>query len=408
MQILRLYRAAFSGLPSGVWAFSLVLLVHRSGTMVLPFLSLHLTDHLGISAPTAAGLISVYGIGSVLGAILGGRLVSRYGALRVMCCSMVGAGSLFLSLLFVQTAVTAAATMFVLAIVGDAVRPAGMTAVANLCNGQNLGRSFALTRLAVNLGMSIGPALAGLLYTDYFHLIFIINAVSCVLAAILVARLFGFRWMENEQPSLPATDSVPGDVDNSIWRDSSVLIVLAAFSCSMVVFVQTIGTYPIYLRENYGLAVETIGFLFTINTGLIVATEMILMHALESFSKLPLIAVGCALIATGFGIMPFGTSTAFICITVVIWTIGEMLAMPLLTTWISERASPEQRGNYMGLVTASFSLAWVVAPVLGGSMYRISPNAIWYFALAIGLVVTLMFVVVIHRENGPKISTQHS
>ncbi len=84
MSIVKFYFRAFSGLPAGVWAIVFVLFVHRSGTMVLPFLSLHLKDHIGLAAGTAAQLLSVYGVGSVIGSLGGGRMCERFGSVRVM------------------------------------------------------------------------------------------------------------------------------------------------------------------------------------------------------------------------------------------------------------------------------------------------------------------------------------
>lgn len=366
--------------------------------MVLPFLSLHLKDHLGLSASAAAQLLSVYGVGSVCGALLGGRLVSRVGALRVMIGALLGAAPLFILLLFAQTAFSAAVSIFLLAAVGDSVRPAAMTATANLCSKEKLGRAFALNRLAVNLGMSIGPAAAGLMYKDYFSAIFVIDALTCAAAAGLIWWIFGTKRMAGESVG-NSVETRAANAGRGFWSDWVLVGVLFQFCCVMIVFMQTIGSYPIYLREQYAISEATIGMLFTINTGLIVAFEMILIAWLERFSKLPVIGIGCGLIAVGFGLLPFGSGLPFVCLTVVVWTLGEMLSMPLLTTWVSERAPANRRGQYMGAVTATFSLSWVVAPVLGGALYAVNVNAVWYVGLALAPLVGLGFAVLIRGDN---------
>ena len=53
------YRAAFSGLPKEVWLLALGAFVNRSGTMVLPFLSLYLTSRLGMSAVEAGRVLAL-------------------------------------------------------------------------------------------------------------------------------------------------------------------------------------------------------------------------------------------------------------------------------------------------------------------------------------------------------------
>src|SRR5687768_13891228 len=85
---LRHYRAAYAGLPREVWVLAGVLLVNRVGTMVLPFMALYLTSQLGMSAGLAGRLISVYGLGAICGAYVGGRLAAVHGALRVQTVCM--------------------------------------------------------------------------------------------------------------------------------------------------------------------------------------------------------------------------------------------------------------------------------------------------------------------------------
>lgn len=378
------YKDAFSGLPSGIWALAFVLFVHRSGTMVLPFLSLHLKDHVGLSAAHAALLLSLFGLGSVLGSLLGGRLTQRFGAIRVMVSMLLATAPLYLVLLAANSVPMVAVAIFMLSLIGDTVRPAAMTATADLCAPHEMSRAFALIRLAINLGMSIGPAAAGFLYREHFSWIFVIDAVSCVLAAGLVALLFGWVRDPVVNAATPPSQPLSGP---SCWQDLGFLAVLSLFGLTMIVFLQTLTVYPIYLREQCGLSEAAIGLLFSINTVLIVVCEMVLIASVDRFRRLPIIGLGCVLICLGFGALPLSHATVFVAATVVVWTMGEMLSMPLLTTWIGERAPVGRRGEYMGASTAMFSVSWVLAPLFGGAMYALHPNAVWIASLGLAILV---------------------
>lgn len=400
------YRKSFEGLPAAIWAMSFVLFVHRCGTMVLPFLSLHLKDHLGLSATTAALLLSCYGLGSLGGSFLGGYLIGRVGAVRVMLLSLIATAPLFIGLLYADTLVTAAIAIFSISLIADCVRPAAMTATADFCSSRELSRAYALNRLAVNLGMSIGPALAGLLYLNYFAWIFYIDALTCLAAAALVLRLFGWN---NREPIASGEDSTANSTfpsklmhdhrTESVWKDRQLISVLGLTFLTIIIFLQMISVYPIYLREQCQISEATIGIMFSINTLIIVLFEMVLITAIDHLPKLTVIGIGCVLITLGFGMLPFGSSLMFICATVVIWTSGEMLAMPLLSTWVGQRAPAAKRGSYMGAVTATFSLAWIVAPLIGGALYAIQPSAIWYVSLGISPVVAIGFWRLARRES---------
>ena len=273
------------------------------------------------------------------------------------------------------------------------MRPAAMSATGDLCPPDAVSRAYAFTRLAVNLGMSIGPAIAGFLYLRHFAWIFYIDALTCVLAAGLVWYLFSWSTPAQNRQSIPDMQLKPESIakSHSVMKDTRLLLVLGLYSLVAMIFLQTIGVYPIYLREQLAIPEATIGLLFSVNTILIVLFEMVLIAALDSRDKLAMIGVGSVFICVGFGIMPFGNSVGFIGFTVVLWTAGEMLSMPILTAWVGQRAPQGMRGRYMGAISATFSIAWMVAPILGGGLYAVHPSAIWYGSLVVALIVAIGF-----------------
>src|SRR5688572_29748277 len=117
------YRTAYAGLPREVWWLALVLFVNRSGAMVLPFLTLYLTRKLEFSEALAGWMVSVYGIGAVCGAYLGGRLSERFGAIRfqTVCMFLAAPGFVFIPLW--QTWPAIAANLFAVSLIAEAVRP---------------------------------------------------------------------------------------------------------------------------------------------------------------------------------------------------------------------------------------------------------------------------------------------
>ncbi|HMB51740.1 MAG TPA: MFS transporter, partial [Thermoanaerobaculia bacterium] len=91
--VARAYRDAFAGLPRAAWLLSVITFVHRSGTMVLPFLTLYLTGPLGYTSEHAAWMFAVFGLGSLAGTYLGGWATDRFGSQPVQAWSLVAAGA---------------------------------------------------------------------------------------------------------------------------------------------------------------------------------------------------------------------------------------------------------------------------------------------------------------------------
>src|SRR5688572_21152309 len=241
---LQRYRAAYNGLPREVWLLAIVLFVNRAGTMVLPFMTLYLTSQLGMTEALAGRLIGVYGIGAVCGAYLGGRLAGKVGAIRLqtVCMFLTVPGFCLLPLWESWPAI--AASLFGLSVVAEAVRPANATSITQFTAPENRTRAFALQRLAANLGFSFGPAVGGVLATLNYSLLFVVDALTTLAAA--VALLLFFRM----QPAAPAAvvDPRPLAVSSPL-KDGPFLAFLVLMLLSVTVFCQFGSTYPLYLRD---------------------------------------------------------------------------------------------------------------------------------------------------------------
>ena len=95
---VRLYRNSFSGLSRDIWMLSLVMLVNRAGTMVIPFMTVYLTQELHFTLAQAGYVMSSFGAGSILGALLGGRLTDKVGYYPTQFWTLFLSGLLFLAL----------------------------------------------------------------------------------------------------------------------------------------------------------------------------------------------------------------------------------------------------------------------------------------------------------------------
>ena len=387
-QIFRLYKSAFSGLPLTVWMLSLVVLVNRSGSMVLFFLSLYFTRELHLPVAMAGNLISIYGIGSLFGSFLGGQLSDKFGAVRIQLLSLVTTAIGFIILSTLQGIIHIAVVLFFLAIFSESFRPANATAIAEICPPLQRPRAFALNRLAINLGVSIGPAVGGLLASRDYHYLFWIDGLTCLAAAFLLMFYF---W------KIPAfsTGSAPGRPAMKISRireDRIFLsILLLVFACGLI-FIQLYNTWPIYLREIYGIEEKYIGLLLTLNALIVVFFEMPLIQQIQKFDRLKIVALGSFLLGLGFALLPLTTFTAFAAFTVIVWSVGEMLVFPLLTSFIADRADDAIRGKYLGLYNLAFSLAMFVGPAVGAGLYdRVSPAFLWTCCGFTGLITFFGF-----------------
>lgn len=391
------YARAFAGLPGEVWILAVATLVNRAGTMVLPFLTLYLTGQFGWSPAAAGRMLALYGAGAIGGAFLGGWAADRWSPVAVQQFSLVGTGVGFLALTRLSSEHAFGIAMVVISLVAEMYRPALLAAAGKDVPEEVRGRSMGLLRLAVNAGMSIGPALGGLLATVNYDLLFVADACTCWAAAavlFLARRRATRRARAAFAEAGGAGGARPGEAapGGSPWRDGPFVLFLGLATLLAIVFFQINGTFPLYLHHEYGLSEAGIGGLLGLNALIVVACEMLILHRIERLPPLSVIAPGAFLLCLGFALLPLARGALYAAATVLVWTIGEMLTLPMANIFVAARAGSARSGRYMGAYTMSFATAFLIAPALGLSVYgRWGGGVLWGGAGVVGVVLWFGF-----------------
>lgn len=349
------YIDTFSGLSREVWWLSLITLINRAGTMVIPFLSLYLTKSLGFTVPEVGWIMSCFGVGSVLGSWLGGKLTDKIGYYKVMSISLLLTGILFIALQFVTTLMGFCIGIFLVMLVADTFRPAMFVALSAYSTPENKTRSVTLIRLAINLGFTAGPAVGGLIITSIgYHGLFWVDGVTCILAVLLLIKVLNPKKAR-------VLDEVKVENPVSVYKDRAFWVFFVAMFLFGFVFLQYFSTMPLYYRDVYHLTELEIGLLFGMNGFVIFALEMPLIHWLENskYSKAFLMTLGLLLTAFSFLILILGFWVGLLVIGMLLMTIGEMIAFPFSNAFVVQRAKKGNAGEYMAFYSIAFSVAHI-------------------------------------------------
>src|SRR5690349_13625096 len=114
---LNLYKSSYGGLSRSTWWLSLVMLVNRSGTMVVPFMTMYMTQHLGVGIGKAGFVMSLFGAGAIIGALIGGKVVDKVGHYKVQLFTLLGGGAMFIVLGQMKSYAAICVVTFVLSMV---------------------------------------------------------------------------------------------------------------------------------------------------------------------------------------------------------------------------------------------------------------------------------------------------
>ncbi|WP_341225125.1 MFS transporter [uncultured Arcticibacterium sp.] len=359
-----LYLEAFRGLSKEVWWLALVTFINRAGTMVLPFLSKYLKEDLHFTYGEVGWIMVFFGLGSFIGAWLGGKLTDKIGFYKVMIWSFLSAGVVFVLIQYVQSFWGLCFVIFLAMTLADMFRPAMFVSLNTYSKPENRTRSLTLIRLAINLGFVIGPSVAGLIIiAQGYSLLFWIDGLTCIVSILLFTLLV----KERKAPNKTKEELKLLKAGAAVFKDKAYWIFLAISFLIGVVFFQIFTTLPIYHHEQFGLTEFQTGLLFFLNGLIIIVFEMPMVNWIEK-KKIPeikLIYFSSILMMLGFVVLVYQAWVGILIISMVLITLAEMVGFPYTNAFAMKRAKSGNEGRYMALYSMAFALAHIVSPKLG-------------------------------------------
>ena len=397
------YLKTFKGLSREIWWLSLITLINRAGTMVVPFLSLYLTKSLDFSLSDVGWIMSAFGMGSLVGSWLGGKLTDVFGYYKIMVISLIGSGFLFVCLQYLKTFNELVLGIFILLAVADMFRPAMFVAVNAYSKPENKTRSITLIRLAINLGFSAGPAIGGLIIVMLsYGGLFWIDGITCILAGLLLLKVL--------HPKKSKTlDSIEIENPKSAYRDVPFIIFLLSMVLFGVAFLQYFSTIPLYYKEIHLLSEDKIGLLMAMNGILICLLEMPLVKWLEdsSFKIIGLILFGGILTALSFVVLNLTGWVGILIIGMLLMTVGEMISFPFSNAFAMQRAKRGKQGEYMALYSITFAISHIIGHNSGMQLIdRFGFEFTWNIMTIVMIISIFILIVLKQSLNKENINRQ--
>jgi len=379
----------YKNLSKDIWILSLVTLINRTGAMVIPFLSLYLTKSLGFSLMQVGTVMTFYGLGSLFGTWSGGKLTDKIGYYKVMYFSLFLGGVLFFMLQFLETFWQFNIGIFVLISVIDLFRPAMWVSISDYSTEENKTRSVTLIRLAINLGFSVGPAMAGLIIaTISYKGLFWVDAITTLIAGIvLYIYLYQKTTVTKKETEELTKKSVP-------YKDFQFMLFWVAIFLSGVAFIQFIEVLPLFYNEIIHLDEQKIGYLLALNGGIIFLTEMPIVDYFDKkYNHIKLVIFGMLLFAASYFVLNLSHAIWVIVLGMVLLTFGEIFSFPFSNTYAMERSKKGDQGAYMAMYGMTYSAAFIVGPIFG--MYIVDNYGyavLWYAVTGLLLISCIVLV----------------
>lgn len=354
--------------------------INRFGHFVIPFLTIYLRQ-LGFAASVTGFALAAYGIGGFCACILGGYLADRIGRKPTLLISCFGATCAMLLLSVAQTAPAIVGGTFLCGLMTSLFFPASSSLIADIVPKGLRIRAYAVQRFSGNLAFAFGMTTAGLVATHSFTWLFIADAATTLILAGII--LFGLTRGIGRKAD--ATQAGWSTALSSIISNKNFLRALAASFLVAVIFWQTSSTFGLQVTELSGYGEQVYGYLLGLNGLMIVALELPLTSWTRRFNPQHMMALGYSLVGMGLALLAFDTSLPILVLSIVILTIGEMIALPISSSYVAELAPENMRGRYMGFFGFSWSLAISAGPMIGLWVFAYSPETLWLLCGLTGL-----------------------
>ncbi|SCL14027.1 Predicted arabinose efflux permease, MFS family [Micromonospora rhizosphaerae] len=389
------FRDTTGGLPRPFWYLWTGTLINRLGSFVLVFLAIYLTQERGFSASQAGLVLGLWGVGGAVGTTVGGTLTDRWGRRPTLLTAHLGAATMMLALGLARPLWAVSLGALLLGTFAEAARPAFGAMMIDVVPEKDRLRAFSLNYWAINLGFACAAVLAGLAAQAGYLLLFVVDAATTVVTALIIFTRVKETRTASAAPARSGGDA-PAGVLRTILTDRVYLGFVALNLFAALVFLQHISMLPIAMGDS-GLTPATYGSVIALNGVLIVVGQLFVPRLINGRSRSHVLALASVVMGVGFGLTAFADSAWFYGITVLIWTLGEMLNSPSNATLIAELSPAALRGRYQGVFSLSWQVAGAVAPILGGLVREQAGNtALWLGCAGVGVVMA-----VAHLVSGP-------
>jgi MFS family permease len=376
-------RAFVGGLPTVFWVLWWGVLINRAASFVVGFLALFLVQERGLDAAAAGRVVALFGVGGTLTSLAGGAMADRVGRRATMLLGLLGnalsVGALSLShgplLLSAATLVAGAS--------GQLYAPALNAAVADVVPIRDRPRAFGLLYWGANVGFGLGYAIAATVGSKSLPLLFLFDAsTTCAFAALVAAKV------PETRPKEPSPSSVFGGLGR-VLKDGPFIALLGLHLAALLIFCQWELMFAVDVAAH-GVGRSGYAFLLWLNCAGAILLQPLLGGMIQRRDPTRVLSASALLLGLGYGLNAFAHSLPLYAAGVLLWTLGEVLGLPVASALSASLAPRALRGRYQGAYVTTTALAFALSPILSGELAALfGVRVLWGTCFGLGGLVAL-------------------
>ncbi|HEX2773827.1 MAG TPA: MFS transporter [Micromonosporaceae bacterium] len=367
--------------------------------LTLPFLFIYLTDVRGLTDARAGLVIGWFGAVTLVLSPVGGTLIDRFGARRVVLPAFFIEAIGTASLALVDSTASAFAVATVMAIGGSAIWSGQATILASLTSDGERQRVFGLQFALLNLGIGLGGLTSGAIVDTTrpvtFQAIYLLDALSYLAPALILLSMPGVGRRLGAAATTDVTVSRGGYL--TVLRDRPfrrlVIFGLVLTTCGYAQIEVGFTAYAVRVAE---VTPRVVAWALAANTVMIVLSQLLVIRRLEGRSRSGALAAVGAVFAVAWLVLGAGGlvgegGAVVVAISVVacaaIFGFGETMLSPVMPALTNALATDELRGRYNATSSIIFGISGVIGPVTAGPLIGAGGGAYWVVLVTAGCLI---------------------
>jgi len=397
--VLKNTRDIYREYPRDFWVLAGSMFIDRIGTaFVFPFLALFITNRFNVGMTLVGKTLAIYFGGAFLGNMIGGAFADKFGRKAVLITGLVLSAVSSLAMGLVTKWDLFIKLVLVAGFCSELGAPAVQAMIADILPIEKRTDGLGILRVVINLAVTIGPAIGGILAGINFLYLFIGDVIISLTTAVIV-----FIALPETKPALKE-----GDLEETItqsligykraFADKVFMTIIFLSMLTALVYMQLNTTLSVFLRDIHGVSAQFYGYLLSINAAMVVLFQFFVTRRVKNFHPLPVLMAGNLFFALGFGLFAFAGRYWHFVVAILIITIGRMLYGPVIQALVASIAPQDARGRYLAVFHTVWVLAAGIAPLMAGFVLdNLDPNWIWIAAGILSVVVAIGYMLLWQR-----------
>lgn len=359
------------------------LLTSITTSMLTVIFIVHINKILGGNVTLTMLLFGLQPFTDIVFTLIAGGITDRYGRKRMMVIGLVLQGIAMGGFAFFESAFLFALLYMINGVGRSLYIPAQRAQITDLTKEEKRAEVFALLGTITAIGAVIGPLLGAFLYEAYPNFLFLLQASTLFLYAMLV-------WAQLPETA-PTTEDGKVIIEQTTWKEflSNHYTIFLLMLCTLPIsffYAQTETNYRIFVEDLFSNYLFVLAFLSTCKAGMQIVLQIVLVKWSETFSmpKIIIISYSCfTFSAIGYG---FSKHLWLLFFTLLILTIGESIALNHLLRFVGRIAPSHMRGRYFSIYGLHWDISRTCGPAIGAIVLQ-KYNGTTLFLICAGFLI---------------------